>query len=312
MESIQSKASIGLREPVTTINNYKEIEDILNLVFERCTTEQIQELLRTRKENNNVRISAENKTALIYKNLREAIDSRAIAIEKVFDLIRASEENGNQHVFYYKPTSPEIHELLRFETVANNLWGETWGQVVKEFPKMKLVPNDFQFSDFRSLTTKNQDWILKIYGHTEIEKFTGDIMYDANGIGWKKFVKKSLRIVLLVKWNSLGVLEIRVQRDESDKRIRTWHDLIWKLLKPAVQLEQFENWKFSDIINELINKQNENKKIYTFRDAKVLSNGVRVEFQTIANEGDLLKNQETRDSLTGYMTANAICDGLST
>jgi hypothetical protein len=76
--------------------NYKERDDTLALVYDHATTEQIQALLRTQKGHENVKITAENKDQVVYRNLRDAVDSRAIDIEKVFDLIRDSEENGSQ------------------------------------------------------------------------------------------------------------------------------------------------------------------------------------------------------------------------
>jgi hypothetical protein len=83
--------------------DYKELNDALSLVKSLCTTEQIQNLLRTRKGEENVRISAENKDKVVDRNLRQAVEAKAIDLKKVFDLIRSGEENGNQHIFYSAP-----------------------------------------------------------------------------------------------------------------------------------------------------------------------------------------------------------------
>ena len=64
--------------------NYKELEETLALVYDHATFEQIQALLRTRKGHENVKITAEKKEQIVYQNLREAIDARAIDIEKGF------------------------------------------------------------------------------------------------------------------------------------------------------------------------------------------------------------------------------------
>ena len=56
------------------MSNYKELDEALELVETLATTEQIQALLRTRKGDKNVRIGAENKNAVVFRNLREAVE----------------------------------------------------------------------------------------------------------------------------------------------------------------------------------------------------------------------------------------------
>src|SRR5205085_9276660 len=120
-----------------------------------------------------VRISAETKDDLVGRNLREAVEAKAINLEAVFDLIRSGEENGNQHIFCYKPKSLSIANALTFESIARQLWKKDWEQIVEGFPAIKLKPNDYQYSDFRPHPTKQNDWILKIYGHTVLTRATG-------------------------------------------------------------------------------------------------------------------------------------------
>ena len=147
--------------------NYKELEEALLLVENLCTTEQIQNLLRSRKDDKNVRVTAETKEELVNRNLKAAVESKAIEIKNVFDLIRSSEENGNQHIFYYKPKSRHIAEALTFESIAQQLWKMNWKETLESFPAIKLKPNNFQYSDFRLHSKRDKDWILKIYGHLD-------------------------------------------------------------------------------------------------------------------------------------------------
>ena len=75
-------------------------EDLLKLIQQHCTGEQITALLRQSKGNEGVRVSAENKDQLVQRNLRDALDAHAINIDRVYDLLRDAEENGNHHTFY--------------------------------------------------------------------------------------------------------------------------------------------------------------------------------------------------------------------
>src|ERR1017187_10300045 len=91
------------------MTDYKEIDDALALIEKMCTAEQIHGLLATRKGEEGVRLTAEKKNLLVVRNLRDALDARAITLESVFNLIRDAEENGNQHYLLFSPENQEAH-----------------------------------------------------------------------------------------------------------------------------------------------------------------------------------------------------------
>jgi len=282
--------------------NYKEVDETLSLVKEFATTEQIQNLLRTRKGE--VRITGENKDQIVDRNLREAIDNRTIDIDKVFDLIRDAEENGNQHIFYYKAKSKAIADALGFEKIAPRFFGSNWEKKLEEdFPQIKLKPNDFKVSDFRRLKTKPKDWILKIYGQIIVEKPTNEQEPEGTTSLWRKFDYEALRIVLMARWNSgPDLMEIRVQRDTSHKRVERWHNIVWEMLNPHIVRRQFDPWPLSKIMANLINKHAQNKSLYNFRGAQ-LGDGVgnQATFETETETGDLFATSEMTSSLESLM-----------
>ena len=287
--------------------NYKEIDETLALVKDLATTEQIQNLLRTRRDS--VRITGENKDQIVDRNLREAIESRAIEIEKVFDLIRDAEENGNQHIFYYKANSRAIGAALAFEEIAPRIFGRNWERTLEDdFPKIRLRSNEFQVSDFRRLD-KPADWILKIYGETVNWSVTEE-RSEAGGV-WRFFEPTSLRIVLSARWNSPDLLEIRVQRSTSRKRVEGWHNRVWETLKPHVIRSQFTPWELSKAMKNILDKQNSNKTIYHCSDAEVTDrHGNHATFQAELETGDLFASAEVRDSLKGFVKANSDFDDV--
>src|SRR6266404_2320506 len=212
------------------MSNYKELDETLSLVQKFATIEQIKDGLRTRKGEENVRITANTLDELVNSNLRTAVEKRAIEIDKVFDLIRGAEENGNQHIFYYKVNSTAIAEELSFERLAPRMWGANWKKKLEDdFPAIKLKPNDYKYSDFRQLPKKPRDWILKIYGQATIERYTGDTKHQGKFF-WRKYVQEELRSVLLTRWNSPDLLEIRVDRSDSRRRVEGWHNKVWEML----------------------------------------------------------------------------------
>ncbi len=146
-----------------------EIQEALDLVSAMCTIGQIKSLLRLRRDEDGVRLSAENKDQLVARNLREALESGAISFDEVFDLIRSAEENGSQHIWYYKPKAG-LADLFKADSTAERLWGPRWKHAIKDFPSVKLKPEGFLISDFRSSTRKPADWFLKVYGHSTITR----------------------------------------------------------------------------------------------------------------------------------------------
>ena len=272
--------------------NYKEIDETLALVEDLATTEQIQDLLRTRRES--VRITGENKEQIVHRNLREALENRAIDIERVFDLIRDAEENGNEHIFFYKVKSRAIADALAFEKIAPRMFGPNWEKRLEDdFPQIKLKPEGFKISDFRRLGKKPNDWILKIYGQTTIEKSTTEEEPEGTTALWRKFTYESLRIVLSARWNSPDLLQIRVQRDTSRRRVEGWHNVVWETLNPHIVRRQFDSWALSKTMANVVKKQAANKHLYKFRGARVADGaGSYAIFETETETGNLFATSE--------------------
>jgi hypothetical protein len=300
------------------MSDYKELTEALALVKELCTIEQIQGLLRIYKSSKDVRITAENKDELVDRNVRAALEAKAIKIEEVFDLIRSSEENGNQHIFYYRPKFKRIGDDLTYDNVAERLWHAQRKTIISGFPAIRLKPNDFHYSDFsvksKTREEKNpKDWVLKIYGHTLITRSTGETEKRGEHTFWREYVEEPLRIVLLARWNSPDLLELRVQRNESRKRVDGWHRKLWEMLNPALVRGQFDEWELSKPMSRLVREQQQNDSVYTFRDARVVDEeaGVQATFQTQSDGGNLFASIEARESVKNFLKAKSDLNGLT-
>lgn len=295
--------------PIYKMSQQSEVEEALSLVQGMCTAEQIKDLLRTRKGQEGIRITAESKEDLVNRNLRDAISSKSITIDQIFDLIRSAEENGDQHIFYYRPKTKKLAELLSLEWVARQLWGASWDKQVSNFPSIKLKPNDYRYSDFRILPKKPKDWVLKIYGQNVITKSTGKSELRGSSI-WREYVEEPLRIVLLARWNSPDLFEIRVQRNESRRRVEDWKNRVWSMLSPALVLAQFDEWDLKGQMTRIILEHDKNSQ-YTFRDASIEDEGVNATFQAYSDQGDLFASKRSIDAIEGYIQAEGECKGLT-
>ncbi len=85
---------------------------LLELVFDHCTIEQIKEALRPAIGNKNVKLSADSKEDLVYKNVKQALDSHSLDVERLYEVLREAEENGPQHIFYLRCPSKDVTQLL--------------------------------------------------------------------------------------------------------------------------------------------------------------------------------------------------------
>jgi hypothetical protein len=281
----------------------KHLEEALRLVEDLCTADQVRDLLRVHKTKD-VRITAEKKEDLVRRNLREAITSNAVSISEVFDLIRDAEENGNQHIFYYRPETKKLAAALALENVARQLWGTRKESTVAGFPNLTLIPDSFSYSDLRVPGSKKpNDWLLKIYGQKAIVRATGKVEHRPGGYIWREFVAEPLRIVLSARWNAPDLLEIRIQRDESRRRIEEWQQVVWRMLSPALTRAQFSEWPVTPCMRRIVLEAHKHEKVYDFRDAGVIdeTNEVIGEFQAISDQGNLFQSTLARNAVNKFV-----------
>lgn len=290
----------------------KTDEKLLSLVDTLCTIDQVKELLRVAKERNpkKVRITAESKTDLIQRNLREALESDGIDVDDVYDLVREAEESGNQHIFYFKPRTKAVRDSMSSESIGEGLWGKGWA-AKKKFPTAETPDNGYDYADFRSLAKRANHWVLKIYGQLSYERYTGKD-FKEDGLVYKEFEPEELRVVLLARWNPPDLLEMRVQRDESRKRISVWLDKLWSMLAPSVRRSDIDPWNLKTARKRLIEEEGKHSGVYSFRDTRLLDpHSTRASFEANPTSGYLFASIEAKDAIRGLLDAHSECTHLS-
>lgn len=286
---------------------------LYHLVDTFCTTEQIKRLLRAGKARDalDVRVSAENKADLIDRNLVSAVDGGAIPLKDVQDLVRNGEENGRQHIYYYK-VPKKLAATLTIEHVGTVLWGTHW-KTAKTFPQFELKENDFVYADFRQWNPEKKplDWALKIYGHELHDRFTGKVEVRGDHF-YKEFVREDLRAVLLVRFNSPDLLEVRIQSDSSRRRMEMWESNVWAMLSKAVAKIQLSPWDLTKICAMLVESVEKHSSMYQLRDTRLLgTQGQRISFESHAPTGNLFAAIEMKDAVDNLISANSSCTDLA-
>ena len=118
-------------------------DDLYELIDKFCTASEIASVLREAKGTEGVRVTAENKNDLIQRNLRSAVEQRAIQISRVYDLLRDGEENGDQHVFYFRARTKKFAESPTFDAVGKALFKNKWPEGTG-LPTITLKPQDLR------------------------------------------------------------------------------------------------------------------------------------------------------------------------
>ncbi|MGB9233145.1 MAG: hypothetical protein WCC04_01945 [Terriglobales bacterium] len=275
-------------------------QDLAKLVYDWCAAEQIAQLLRDAKDTSDeVRVSAPKKETLIEKNLRDAIESGAIPLDKVYDLIREAEENGNQHIFYYRRSG----QPGSLNNVATRLWGAQWEKKM-DLPRADLVENDLIFADLHpwNADLKPHDWVLKIYGHEFTKRYT-DVIEKIEGHRFKhEFFEEPRRLVIVVRWNNPGILEVRIPQTASKKRVNQLLQQTWLMIAPACPPTEFEAWKLTKARGRMIAEQKTNEKIYRLNHTRLEDEDHNVgTFECHDPQGNLFSKQKMVNSVQNFI-----------
>lgn len=243
-------------------------DELQDLVLEFCTVKDIHSLLKRAEGHPHVRLTAPNLATLVNRNLRDAIEGNAVPIDSVYDLVRDAEENGHQDIFYYQPASRTVVNVPLAD-VGARLFGTNWAARMK-FPRFELKPNKFVYADLRQWNPKKPlDWALKLYGQQFFEEQEGgDERIDENTIK-RTFVLRPKRLVLLVRWNSPDLLEIRVPQTSSKQRMKQWVDQAWEMASRVFRSDEFTMWNLDPARRRLVNEQGRHSKMYRFSHSRL-------------------------------------------
>lgn len=279
-----------------------------DLLASECTIDQIQAVLREGKklDRDGVRISAANKEGLL-DNLKTAV-GRGISASKVFGLVQESEENGSQHIFYYKPRNAQVAKSHReVSAVAKALFGK--GDLgALDFPVFVLMPDAYEWSDLRSLG-KDQ-WLAKMYGKEEVKVREGEPERVGNRI-LVGYELKARRTVLVVKRHADGLIELRVPRIESAEIVTTMRDRLMDAMKGVIDWNDHHSWDLRGARVRLSAEANKNTSLYSLGDIALGdSEGGKWSIHPASEDGDLYAATARQKAVKAVLDEDGSCDVL--
>ncbi len=220
-------------------------ENLYQLLNDRCNTEQIRDLLRKFKDLNEVtkkdiRIGGNKEDVL--RNLKRAVTKKHIPPNEPIGLLRDCEENGHQHIFYFKPRTAAVRKRCQdYDEILESLIGQEWSE---EYPLFEFIPDDYQWVDFRNaLPGKPQDWLFKAYGQETYFQRT-KVEHPARNRRIEYYEAEEVRVVCIARWNNNDLLEIRIDTERLES-VRARQDRlaqVWTLLSGALDANDFLPW----------------------------------------------------------------------
>lgn len=286
---------------------------VYDLVDEKCTSEQISNLFRDFKEVNPKEVLVSGSKVDLLGRLRRLVSKNIVPIQRVVDLLRECEENGDQHIFYLKPRSAEVVKLCRDggDHFASSLWGEEYDYM--GFPSFDRIPQTFVWSDFRAgLSGKPKDWLAKIYGHEVHDKFKHEIR-DARGDLIKYYLRVEDRPVCLVRWNDPDLLELRIPRATTLGTVRQRLETVWEMMRPAFDPSQFEAWDMDKVRRKLLSERGADpwQKIYRLSSMEFIdSSSGRASFLPHTDDENADDAIERTAAIDAYLTGGGNCHHL--
>ena len=284
---------------------------------EVCTSDQIVDLLRRYKHVSSVteeeiRLSG-SKVELI-QNLRRAVSKGLLPERAVRVLVRDAEENGDQHIFYYKPASQTARRRIR--AVVGHLQ-ESDGHTFARKPIYGFPKKGLRWVDFRTdIGNKPDDWLLKAYmSDSKLEKVDERDPREGGLDLVVSYRRQPIDVVLVIRWNEPDLLELRVSSDGltgvSKKKKR-----LTLLLKEFQELTsigagQLDEWSLTSATTRLMQADKTNADI-TIGESSLVTQGGRKfhasgvqDDESIYDDPDaaaairqLLKKQSTAESTT--------------
>jgi hypothetical protein len=226
--------------------------DLYELLDGLVTQKQIHAILSTFKEKHPDQIRLSGTKPELIENLKSNVISGIIPYWTPFKLLQDGEENGDQHIYFYRPLTKKTQELCQdFKQLGIDLFGADWERKML-FPKLTKKTDSYEVVDFRE--TEDGGWVLKVYGfQTYDQKIKVEQYPDQTyAVFWKKV---EYRTVLVAHWSmerGKGLLEMRISRDSRPGRLALHLSMLWSKFKTVVRREDFQEWDFRDVCERLL------------------------------------------------------------
>lgn len=279
----------------------------------------IHDLLKKYKDENKEVIKLSGSKSHLIEILLDAVKSNIISEDQVQFLIKDSEEYGDQYIYFYEPI--DISTAKKYND-GNKIVDSIMSPSIRsKFPKLTLMPKNFEWADFRFPNRGIADtWLIKIYDKKIREEKINETFDSSTSVREVKYKRVESRLIYIVEWNDQNQIEIKISRTSFDS---------FKSLDSAIKLIKsniYGNGNGIDMhaevvpvdlrgcITNLLKKSESNKSIYKLLHVSLVDSELgKASIRCFDDQGtsDLLAEGSRKKAIEAYMEGNGEADGIS-
>ncbi len=265
--------------------------DYIKLISDHCTANQIQAFVKKNVEGLDLFKPDVLKTKEGFlKNVKQLSDNNIVTDGDLVELITEGEENGKQHIFYFKVGEGKKSEIT-YDKCLNLL---KLSDQISRFPSFDHLPTELDWVDFRK-GTNGCEWVgrlvrkeVRTITFGERVDHTGPVDYESDGRNVtfmrQLYMREEFRLVYVIRLLNFGLFELRVGAVGNstpvtlDKRIQEVKSIIAPLIKKGELVE----WDLGDARRKMVDKDKllKNKKIYLINHTSLIDDNKNpVEFK---------------------------------
>lgn len=286
--------------------NEAEITLLYRFIDEACTNRQIQDFLR-RKKIDGVKVKIGQNAGQIIANLKEAHNSGHVTEKELITLLAMGEENGRQHIFFYRLKKHLASKFSDLDQVYSHL-KQTLKVANQPLPHFVLKPRERTVSDirFQELNGEIRNLIVKWYSGREYEEEISRKTEQRNGdrIVIRESKIEEVRLVSLMRYHPRGLLEVRVPTGarESRKTCLAELDSIWHSLSPVITKDDFVELDLCEAMKQLNIAASKPKATHRVCGSQAADGGATAEFNPAMEGEDLFASLKHREAMAHYDT----------
>jgi hypothetical protein len=267
--------------------------------------------------NGDEKIKSSGTKAEMVQQLSKCYLMKLVTLEEIEELIQENEENGAQHIFYYKPASKAAAgRLAQGNRIAESIFGEGFTRKKQRFPRLLTVPDgQSEWIDFRVgyIPNKPKDWLAKIYvratGQEPLSQEEFESVLSTNGMKLADFPKGfvfggnrqiSRGVAVVVRWNDPDLLEFRVSQEwaEDRKDIESRLAIVMQKFEKVIPSKDLIPWNLSRVRPAMASADNKGNEVFRVYRASLRT---KMGATTTIIAGSLEEGIENDDDINGSM-----------
>jgi hypothetical protein len=280
-----------------------ELEYLFKFINEACTNEQVRALLREKKKDGKkVRVGQNSEEVM--QNLKTAHGRGVVRDDELIRLLAAGEENGRQHIFFYRVPARAHAKYSDSEQLVKRLRA-VFGAAGDKLPHFVLLPERRTVSDIRTqrLANDQSNVVVKWYSGREFEEVVLKEHFQRDGDRYIRRESKieRVRLVSLLRYHPRGLLEVRVPTGERESRKTCLSELemILELVEPVFRSEDRVELSLQRAMKWL-KTHNTKTALHQVSSAQAADGDARAEFNPAIEGQDLFSSLRHRDAIALY------------